>query len=108
MLGGRAELVERRLVARRALHGPDVALSPVSAIGQHFRGHEVRRALDGGGLLRLVEGRQLRAGTKVRQLHGAQVVHQDVAALDVPVDDAVAVQVLQAVQDLPRVVADHT
>ena len=41
--------------------------------------------------------------SKVGQLDQASVVNQDVGAFDVPVHDAVAVQVLQARQDLARV-----
>ena len=45
-------------------------------------------------------------GAKVGQLDEACVVHQDVCALDVTVHDPVTVQVLQALEDLPRVALD--
>lgn len=40
--------------------------------------------------------------TKVRNLDCALVIHQDVCAFDVSVDDILGMQVIQALQDLPH------
>ena len=44
---------------------------------------------------------------KVGQLDQTMVIHQDVGALDVPVHHLLLVQVVQAQQDLARVLLDH-
>ena len=79
---------------------PDVDLPVVLALvhrQNHLRRHPVGRPHEG------VRRRAHRGGAKVGQLDGAHFGEEDVPRLDVPVDAALVVQVLQPLQ---AVVAD--
>eukprot|EP00951_Prasinocladus_malaysianus_P039680 scaffold446912_cov42-Prasinocladus_malaysianus.AAC.1 len=84
----------------RAAHGPYVRPASVARAFDHLGGHPIDRPADGlhavgdGGLVVSL------GGPKVRQLHSAVPRDEHVGALEVPVDDLAAVEVLQAKQQL--------
>mmetsp|Transcript_91805 Transcript_91805/g.259920 ORF Transcript_91805/g.259920 Transcript_91805/m.259920 type:complete len:219 (+) Transcript_91805:222-878(+) len=90
----------------RAAEAPDVG-SPAGPEVHDLRSHPVDAAVDGPQAARdgALQGLHLPASAKVRQLGVALRVNQDVRAFDVAVHDVLAVQELEALEDLPGVLA---
>ena len=107
--GHGSQIMVRRLALQQlnngAANAPDVRGRGGARELDDLGGHPVRGADDLGLLVGPGEG--ARADAKVGQLDGAILGGQDVGAFDVAVDDALVVQVLQALQDLGHVDADQ-
>ena len=83
--------------------GPDVGRDSVRLPRDALRGHVVAGADEGAGV---ALGAELARHAKVAELHVAVAAQEDVARLDVAVDDLLGVEVRQAVEhalgDLPQ------
>mmetsp|Transcript_7019 Transcript_7019/g.21052 ORF Transcript_7019/g.21052 Transcript_7019/m.21052 type:complete len:329 (-) Transcript_7019:268-1254(-) len=90
-------------VHRLAVHRPEVLA--LAVVAQEELGWPVPKCDDLWRHPRLVS--HLPGQPEVSQLHVPLVIHQDVAALEVPVDDPVLVAGVQARQNLPHHQLDH-
>nr|POE88384.1 hypothetical protein CFP56_11613 [Quercus suber] len=102
-VGGEGEAVLRDFQQRHA-ERPDVRGDGVGLPGDAFGGHVVGGADEGVGV---AFGAELAADAEVAELDLALAREQDVAGLDVAVDDAVAVEVGEAVEHPLRHLAQH-
>jgi len=79
--------------------GPDVSFKVVAVrLFHYFRSHPARRPDES---LPLVAGLDVGAHTEVAEVDVAFAVHEDVACLDVSVDLALAVEIIEGVRYLP-------
>ncbi|KUI56375.1 hypothetical protein VP1G_10812 [Cytospora mali] len=92
-----------------APQAPDVHLGAVAlALGaDHLGRHPEHGPLHAVGLVVAVDVVRLLGDAKVRDLGRAVHVQQDVVRLQVTVEDALAVEVRQARERLPRQAGDH-
>jgi len=99
----------------QAAQGPDVGFAGVGSLLDDLGGHPEDGALQAGAVdvAAVFLGGEQRRGfdafgdAEVGDLDVAFVVHEDVGAFDVPVDDVAAVEVRQPAKDLPDEVPDQ-
>ena len=99
--------MRRRHLQDDAADGPDVGPPPELVLLEHLGRHEVGRAAHRELHVRRERavGAEAVRRAKVRELRDAALVDEDVAALDVAVDDVRGVEVLEATQHVDRVAA---
>lgn len=103
----RLDMIVRGITSKhfnqQASQGPHIRLVSIIDIESYFRSQPVKTTHNWtllGSLLTLVE---LDAATEVAYLDDSLTVQEHIGTLQVPVDDVVAVQVHQSLQDLAQV-----
>eukprot|EP00050_Salpingoeca_kvevrii_P006402 m.289156 g.289156 ORF g.289156 m.289156 type:complete len:316 (-) comp12085_c0_seq1:1009-1956(-) len=90
-----------------ARHAPDVRLAAISFAVDDLGSHPVGRAMHRLESSERFDVLQALRGAKIGEFDIAILVRQDVGAFDVAMDYSVFVEIMETLQNLPRVLADN-